>query len=87
MKIIFNSDLLYADSFIKDRLPRHLHNFLVECKEHGHEIIIPETTLLEFDRKQSVFLQKEMSEIESAKEKLSLYGVEVELDIVKLVSK
>lgn len=87
MNIIFNSDLLYADSFIKDRLPRHLHNFLVECKEHGHEIIIPETTLLEFNRKQASFLQKEVSEIEAAKEKLSLYGVDVELDIAKLVSK
>lgn len=78
MKIIFNSDLLYADSFIKESLPRHLNDFLIECKGHGHDIVIPETTLLEFNRKQNGFLQKEILELETAKRKLSLYGVVIE---------
>lgn len=88
MKIIFNSDLLYADSFIKESLPRHLNNFLVECKENGHDIVIPETTLLEFNRKQNGFFQKEVLDLETAKKKLSLYGLNIEeFDSSNVVSK
>lgn len=88
MKIIFNSDLLYVGSFIRDGLPRHLNDFLVECKKNGHEVIIPETTLLEFDRKQAEFLQKEILELEAAKKKLLLYGLVVdEFDSAKIATK
>jgi len=86
VKIIFNSDLLYANSFIRESLPRQLHSFLVECREHSHEVIIPETTLLEFEKKQAGFLQEEVLKLEAAKNKLALYKVSVgEFDSTKIV--
>lgn len=75
MKIIFNSDLLYADSFIKDKLPRQLKDFICECKKYGHEVVIPETSLLEFNRKQSGFAKGEVNTLINAFEKLNSYGV------------
>ncbi len=88
MKIIFNSDLLYATSLIKDKLPRQVCKFLSACKENSHEIIIPFTTLLEFNRKQSEFVNTEISALENARSKLTHYGIKVDefqpLDLVKL---
>ncbi|MCH8945068.1 MAG: hypothetical protein IH910_09825 [Proteobacteria bacterium] len=75
MNIIFNSDLLFATYLIEDRLPRVLSDFLQTCGENGHEIVIPETTLLEFDRKQAEFLDKEILELNKARTKLEKYEV------------
>ena len=77
MKILFNSDLLYATSLIKDKLPRQVFEFLSACKENGHEIVIPLTTLLEFNKKQSDFLNKELSALKNAETKLTSYGIKV----------
>lgn len=78
MKIVFNSDLLYATSLVKDKLPRQLHEFLTACKQNKHEIVIPLTTLLEFDKKQSEFLNKEISGLKDAEAKLTKYDINVD---------
>jgi len=78
MKIIFNSDLLFATSLIKDKLPRQVTEFLSACKQKGHEIVIPLTTLLEFDKKQSEFLSKEISNLQNAGAMLSKYDISVD---------
>lgn len=78
MKIIFNSDLLYATSLIKDNLPRQVNEFLNACLENGHEIVIPLTTLLEFEKKQEGFANKEISTLRNASSKLSSYGINVD---------
>jgi len=87
MKILFNSDLLYASSLIKDNLPRQLYEFLSACKQNGHGIVIPLTTLLEFDKKQSGFLNEEISGLKNAGTMLAKYGINVEefnpTDLVK----
>lgn len=87
MKIVFNSDLLYATSLIKGKLPRQVRDFLFACRENSHEIVIPLTTLLEFDKKQSEFVNKEISLLNNAENILTDYGVNVEkfqpLDLVK----
>ncbi len=55
MKIVLNSDVIFANSLIKDSLPRRLCDFIAECKKHNHTVVIPLTTLFEFDNKQGEF--------------------------------
>jgi hypothetical protein len=78
MKILFNSDLLFATSLIKDKLPRQVLDFLLECHSKGHEIVIPLTTLLEFNKKQKEFVDKEITDLANARTKLTDYGINVE---------
>lgn len=88
MKIIFNSDLLFATYLIRDKLPKNVSDFISVCEEKGHEIIIPLTTLLEFNNKQGEYLEKEILNIKNAKTKLNNYGIRVDdfqtSDLVKL---
>lgn len=77
MKVIFNSDMLYAKHFLLS-LPNHVKRFLIHCKDGGHEIIIPETTLFEFDRVQTNSMQVEIDAIEKAKSKLRSHGFVVD---------
>lgn len=87
MKILFNSDLLFATSLIKDELPRQVREFLHTCKQQCHEIVIPLTTLLEFNRKQIEFVNTEITELNRARAKLSAHGINVGMfepnDLVK----
>ena len=78
MKILFNSDLLFVSSLIKDRLPRHIFDFLLACRGKGHEIVIPLTTLFEFNKKQNEYVNKEILALNNASTKLTDYGVNVE---------
>jgi len=54
----------------------------------GHEIVIPLTTLFEFKKKQSEFVNMEIATLNSAGNKLTEYGINVEKyqssDLVKL---
>jgi len=77
MIILFNSDLLYATELIKDNLPRRVFKFLSVCKEYGHEVVIPLTALLEFNKKQSDFLNRELSDLKNAETKLTIYEIKV----------
>ncbi len=88
MKILFNSDLLFALSLIKDKLPRQVLEFLNECRDRGHEIVIPLTTLLEFNSKQKKLVDKEIAALNNAATKLTGYGINVDgfksSDLIKL---
>jgi hypothetical protein len=77
MKILFNSDLLFATSLIKDKLPRQVFEFLLACRDKGNEIVIPLTTLFEFNRKQNEFVDIEIAALNSARTKLTNYGINV----------
>jgi hypothetical protein len=78
MKILFNSDLLFATSLINEKLPRQVLEFLHTCRDKGHEIVIPLTTLFEFNKKQKEFVDKEIAALNSARTKLTDYGINVE---------
>lgn len=78
MKILINSDFLFSTSLIKDKLPRQISEFLLACKNRGHEIVMPLTTLLEFNRKQNEFVNKEIATLNDAGKKLTEYGINVE---------
>lgn len=77
MKIIFNSDLLYINSLVRDSLPDRISTFLAECERHNHEVVLPLTTVYEFNKQQREFIDKEKVDINLALEKLRSYGIEV----------
>lgn len=74
MKIIFNSDILYATNFLQN-LPNKLEIFLKACIKDKHHIIFPLTTLYEFNRKQEEFRKKEIQEINGSIKKLERYNL------------
>ena len=78
MKIVLNSDVIYANSLIKNTLPKKLADFIDECKKHNHIIVIPLTTLFEFDNKQLKFLEDEKNKIIQAVETLKSYEIQIQ---------
>jgi hypothetical protein len=79
--------LLFATSLIKDKLPRQVHDFLHACRAQSHEIVIPLTTLLEFNRKQIECVNTEVLELNRARSKLVDHSINVGIfepsDLVK----
>jgi len=75
MKIIINSDILYHSCLIRDNLSERLQKLFLECKNKGHIIVLPLTTLLEFNKKQSEFINKKISELENAYKLLSCFNI------------
>lgn len=66
MKVILNSDILYDGRLIVDNLSKRLQTFLSACADKGHIIIVPQTTLLEFNRQQSELLAKTIRQLQEA---------------------
>lgn len=59
-------------------MPRQIFEFLLACRDKGHEIVIPLTTLFEFNKKQNEYVNKEILALNNASTKLIDYGVNVE---------
>lgn len=78
MKVILNSDMLYLNSLIRENLHKSVLDFIEICKEHNHQIVIPLTTLMEFENKQKEFWDKEVTDVNQAINKLKSYGQELE---------
>jgi hypothetical protein len=75
MLIILNSDVLYHTYLVEDRLSLHVESFCRQIAKAKHEVILPETTLFEFEHKQAQFVEKQQSDIEQAYKLLDRYGV------------
>lgn len=88
MKIVIDANIIYANSLIKDSLPRALKSFLDMCSKNKHEIIITLTTKLEFDRKQGELMDTEIKELSNATKLLAKYNVKIEqFEPEKLINK
>lgn len=66
MKIILNSDILFNTFLIKNNLSKNFQELFSICQKKGHVIIIPLTTLLEFDRAQLESLNTKTLKLEKA---------------------
>lgn len=66
MKIILNSDILFNTFLIKNNLSKNFQELFSICQKKGHVIIIPLTTLLEFNRAQLESLNKKTLKLEKA---------------------
>lgn len=75
MRVIFNSDVLYQSQLITGELPSNLQRLLRVCCESGITVIIPSTTLLEFDKKQAEYVPEEIARLETAYARLDKYGI------------
>jgi hypothetical protein len=52
-----------------------VQQFVDACRDQGHRIIIPQTTLLEFDRRQAELVSKERDELKLAYSTLDRFGI------------
>lgn len=74
MFIVLNSDVLWTGRF-STALPNSLQRFVDACRDQDHRIIIPLTTLLEFNRRQSDQVSKERNALRLAYATLDRLGI------------
>src|SRR5712692_11700707 len=77
MRVVVNSDVPFAKRLISTRLPRHIEQFFRDPKEAGAVLVIPRTTLLEYERIQSERAEELALSIENAAGLLQSVGVAV----------
>ena len=77
MRLLINSDRLFATYLISERLPASLAKICTACAEKGITVVIPETALLEFNRAQKKLADQEINNILSAYTTLERYGIEL----------
>lgn len=75
MKVIINSDIIYHSELVTDNMSKRLQALFSACSGTGHTIIIPLTTLYEFDRQQSELVTDEISKLESAYKLLDKFKI------------
>jgi hypothetical protein len=68
MKIIVNSDIIFDGQLVMSSLSKRLQQLISVCLKQKHTIIIPLTTLLEFERNQNDLARNEVTAIEKAYE-------------------
>jgi hypothetical protein len=87
MKIVLNSDILLSLTFAEGTLTEELSELCKACRERGVAIVIPETTLLEFERRHSEFAAKEVDNLALAPALLDRFSIAHDIvdprDVVK----
>lgn len=96
MKVILNSDILYHRGTLVRELGRGLKELFEACIANDHEIVIPLTSKLEFDRHQREEAEEERRRLRAAYALLDNYHIDhgaddpgsaiVEPDLLALVS-
>ena len=66
VKVILNSDVIYSKDLRRTGLPTHVVDFLAKCALAGHELVVPETTQIEFEKEQEKARLARISELEKA---------------------
>ncbi len=77
MRLLINSDRLFATYLISGHLPAPLERLCNACAEKGVIIVLPETAILEFKRAQEKLAEQEENKILSAYTTLEGYGIEL----------
>lgn len=75
MRIVLNSDVLYGN-YTRGGVPKAVTQLADACADQGHVLVIPETTLLEVDRKQRDVVRSQRKALEVALTTLDERGVE-----------
>lgn len=75
MKVILNSDILYHHGTVVRELSRGLGGLFEACVKNGHEIVVPLTARLEFDRHQREQADEERRRLSAAYGLLDRYEV------------
>lgn len=75
MRVVLNSDVLYGD--FSNGLPDGLVHLGEACKEQGHVLVVPLTTLLEVERRQREIVASQRKAVAGARQTLVDQGVTV----------
>ncbi len=75
MHVVFNSDILFQPRLVTTALGVRVTALLEACRERGHVVVIPETTLLEFQRSQRQLVAVARRDLESAYATIASHGV------------
>ncbi len=76
MKVILNSDVLINLSFAHGTLPLTLQTLCRLCSDREITIVVPHTTLLEFNRRRDEFAERAINEIRGAFDVLDRFSIE-----------
>lgn len=74
MKVILNSDIIFQDQLLVV-LSRRVRLLIERIKERGHEVVLPRTTILEFDRKQREAVDVARRDLQAAFARLDEFGI------------
>ena len=77
MLIIVNSDILYTNGFVHQRLHQEWNRFADGCRSVDAELVIPRTALYEIELRQQELYDKEVDSITTACGLLQRYGVDI----------
>jgi hypothetical protein len=90
MKIIIDSSVLFDFTNIKVDMPERYRNFFTKMAELGYTVVIPETALLEFERRMEERISKDVGGLETAYSTLKYYGISYDQveprDIIKKIN-
>lgn len=75
LKVVLNSDVLLSVSFEHGALPEELRILCDFCADRGISIVIPATTLLEFDRRRSEFMERTIRDLQKAYDLLDRFSI------------
>jgi hypothetical protein len=75
MKVIVNSDILYSQNVVQDKLPLSISNLANACLQNASTLVLPRTAYLEFKRNQSENADKLKQAIKAAYKTLSHYQI------------
>jgi hypothetical protein len=74
MLVILNSDVLYTNYFVHERLHKQWNAFVEGCRSIGAELVFPQTALYEIELRQRELYEAEVAAIEDAARTLHKYG-------------
>jgi len=72
---VLNSDIVYSDQLIVGALPTGLRSLVQAAANRGDVIVLPSTSLLEFERTQGQAVSKAIASLEAAYKQLDRFGV------------
>jgi len=76
MLVILNSDILYTNAFVHNRLHQNWRAFAEGCLSINAELVFPRTALYEIELRQKELYEMEKSNIENASKLLQKYGIQ-----------
>lgn len=82
MRVYLNSDITYHSELVRGELTRRLSDLVGACRDHGHTLVLPRTTILEFRRQQELAQTRAKAQLQTALERLDEYGVQHENVVV-----
>lgn len=87
MRLVMNSDVLFHRGLVRKAFGGTLGDLISACAAAGVDIVIPQTTLLEYNCKQEMHAQRERNDLRQAIQKLESYDVSIpEVDVDKAVT-